>query len=216
MEEHEIIVPRRARYYTSGELRTADEVWIVIHGYGQLADQFLEAFDPLVGHRRAVVAPEALNRYYKDAGDTGSHADTPVGTTWMTRRHREAEIADYVSYLDKLADAVRPAGARLGVLAFSQGVATAWRWVAMGSVAFDRVVMWAGSMPPDLDLARFPTRFPSRGVDVVYGLDDAMGPWIGADAQRERLTAAGISFNVHTFDGGHRIDRQTLLDVVNA
>lgn len=216
MEEHEIIVPRRARYYTSGDQRTAGEVWIVIHGYGQLADQFLDAFQPLVNDRRAVVAPEALNRYYKDAGDTGSHADTPVGTTWMTRRHREAEIADYVAYLDKLADAVRPTAARLGLLAFSQGVATAWRWVALGSPAFDRVVMWAGSMPPDLDLARFAARFPLRGVDIVYGLEDAMAPWIGVDAQRERLTAAGIPFSVRTFDGGHRIDRQTLLDVVNA
>lgn len=216
MEEHEIVVSRRARYYTVGEPRTADEIWVVLHGYGQLADEFLTLFEPLVSESRAIVAPEALNRYYKDAGDSGSHADTPVGTTWMTRRHREAEIADYVAYLDKLAAAVRPEGARLGVIAFSQGTATAWRWVALGSSAFDRIVMWAGAMPPDLDLPRYGSRFPARGVDVVYGTGDSLIPWIDADAQRQRLLAAGIRLAVRTFDGNHRLDRPTLLEVVRA
>ncbi len=216
MEEREIVVPRRARYYIVGAPRTADEIWVVIHGYGQLADEFLRVFEPLASDGRAFVAPEALNRYYKDAGQTGSHADTPVGTTWMTRRHREAEIADYVSYLDKLAAAVRPGGARLGVLAFSQGTATAWRWVALGSSDFDRVVMWAGAMPPDLDVPRYRSRFPARGVDLVHGTGDSMLPWIDVDSQRQRLQAAGISVAVRTFDGDHRLDGPTLLDVVRA
>jgi dienelactone hydrolase len=216
MDEQEILVTRRARFYTLGEPATADEVWFVIHGYGQLADEFAEAFQPLVNAHRAVVAPEALNRYYKEGGTGGSHADTPVGTTWMTRRHREGEIADYVEYLDKLAAAVSPAGARLGVLAFSQGVATAWRWVALGVSTFDRVVMWAGSMPPDLDVARYRARVPSCGVDLVYGTEDEMAPWIGVDSQRERLDAAGVPFAVRTFSGGHRIDRRTLLDLAGA
>lgn len=216
MEEHELIVPRRARYYTAGEPRTADEIWVVIHGYGQLADEFLSAFEPLVNEGRAIVAPEALNRYYKDAGENRLHGETPVGATWMTRRHREAEIADYVAYLDKLAAAVRPVGARLGVLAFSQGVATAWRWVALGSSTFDRVVMWAGSMPPDLDLPRYRSRFPARGVELVYGTGDAMAPWIDVDSQRQRLLSADIPFGVRTFDGNHRLDGATLLDLMRA
>ena len=44
MEEHEIIVPRRARYYTAGDPHTADEIWVVLHGYGQLADEFLRLY----------------------------------------------------------------------------------------------------------------------------------------------------------------------------
>lgn len=216
MEEHEIIVPRRARYYTVGAPHTAREIWVVIHGYGQLADEFLVLFEPLVSDDRAIVAPEALNRYYKDAGQTGAHADTPVGTTWMTRRHRDAEIADYVAYLDKLAAALRPSGARLGVLAFSQGVATAWRWVALGSSAFDRVVMWAGAMPPDLDLPPHRARFPERGVDLVYGTGDSMAPWMDVESQRHRLQVAGIPCVVRTFDGNHRLDGPTLLDVMGA
>lgn len=215
MDERQIIVSRRARYYVLGAPSDATDLWIVIHGYGQLAADFAGAFDVLVTDHRAVVAPEALNRYYKDAaGHSGAHTETPVATTWMTRTYRDAEIADYVEYLDKLAAAIRPPGARLGVLAFSQGVATAWRWVGLGTTSFDRVIMWAGALPPDFDVARHRSRFPARGVDIVYGTRDEQLPWIAVDAQRERLSAAGLPSTVTTFDGGHRIDRETLLAVV--
>ena len=217
MEEHQLIVTRRARYYVLGSPADAADLWIVIHGYGQLAAEFAGAFEGLVGDQRAVVAPEALNRYYKDAeGQSGPHTETPVATTWMTRVYRDAEIADYVEYLDKLAAAVRRPGARLGVIAFSQGVATAWRWVALGTTAFDRVVMWAGALPPDLDVVQYRERFPARGVEIVYGTGDEYVSWIGVDAQVERLTTAGIPFTMTTFNGGHRLDRDTLLAVAGA
>ena len=212
MEERQIIVSRRARYYVLGSPGQATDLWVVIHGYGQLAADFAGAFEVLVDDHSAVVAPEALNRYYKDAErQAGPHTDTPVAATWMTRVYRDAEIADYVEYLDKLAAAVRPPGARLGVIAFSQGVATAWRWVALGSTSFDRVIMWAGALPPDLDVTNHRARFPAHGVEIVYGTRDAQLPWIGVEEQRERLTAGGLPFVVTTFDGGHRIDRDTLV-----
>ena len=217
MEERQLIVNRRARYYVLGSPADAAELWVVIHGSGQLAADFAGAFEGLVSDQRAVVAPEALNRYYKDTvGQSGPHTDTPVATTWMTRVYRDAEIADYVEYLDKLAAAIRRPGARLGVIAFSQGVATAWRWVALGTTAFDRVVMWAGALPPDLDVAQYRDRFPARGVEIVYGTRDELVPWIAVDTQAERLTTAGIPFTTTTFDGGHRVDRDTLLTVTGA
>ncbi len=217
MEERQLIVTRRARYYVLGSPADAADLWVVIHGYGQLAADFAARFEGLVNEQRAVVAPEALNRYYSEAeGHSGPHTETPVATTWMTRVYRDAEIADYVEYLDKLAAAVRRPGARLGVIAFSQGAATAWRWVALGATAFDRVVMWAGALPPDLDVARYRARFPARGVEIVYGTGDEYASWIGVDSQAERLTAAGVPFTVTTFDGGHRLDRDTLVAITGA
>ncbi|MGQ0650009.1 MAG: alpha/beta hydrolase [Gemmatimonadaceae bacterium] len=213
MNEHHITVARRARYYSLGDPATAGELWVVIHGYGQLAAEFIGGFAAVATPGRAVIAPEALNRYYKDQGNTGSHATTPVGTTWMTREFREGEIGDYVAYLDAVAAAQRAPGARLGVLGFSQGVATVARWVALGSAAVDRVVFWAGQLPADLDFAMRRQRFPAAGVDLVLGTRDEFGSWIGIDAQVERLAAAGIGATVTTFEGGHRIDRDALLAV---
>src|SRR5206468_1825615 len=122
-----IRVARTARYETLGSETTAREVWFVLHGYGQLAASFIQAFSVLDDGTRLIVAPEALNRFYLVGVDSGAAAERPVGATWMTREDRDAEIADYVEYLDALAAQVlgavrrgeRPP--RVIVLGFSQG-----------------------------------------------------------------------------------------------
>ncbi|MBK8248407.1 MAG: hypothetical protein IPK85_13520 [Gemmatimonadetes bacterium] len=207
----DVVVKRRARVGTLGDLATADEVWLVIHGYGQLVAEFLPACDGLVGPTRAVVAPEALNRFYKvPEGHQGSHGTVPVGTTWMTREHRRAEIADYVDYLDDVVEATRRPGARLVVLGFSQGVTTVARWVAQGRTRVDRVVCWAGELPTDVDLVVTGDRWPRDGVDLVVGARDEFRAWIALDRQVERFAAGGVTARITEFAGGHRLDRATL------
>ena len=63
VEEHRITVPRTARYYTLGEAVTASELWLVLHGYGQLARFFLRPFEGME-RGRLIAAPEALSRFY--------------------------------------------------------------------------------------------------------------------------------------------------------
>src|SRR5205085_360938 len=100
--EHAIEVPRTARYFLIGDASsTGKELWIVLHGFGQLAADFIEYFATLNDGERVVVAPEALNRYYTQPISVPS-ADRKVGATWMTKEFRDAEIADYVRYLDLL------------------------------------------------------------------------------------------------------------------
>ena len=206
----DLVVKRRARIGVLGDPATADTVWVVIHRYGQLVADFLPACDALVGPTRAVVAPEALNRFYKvPEGHQGTHATVPVGTTWMTREHRLAEIADYVDYLDDVVDSVRRENTRVAVLGFSQGVTTMARWISAGRSRLDRVVCWAGEMPKDVDLGATRLRWPAD-VELVVGATDEFRAWIGVDRQVERFAAAGITARVTEFAGGHRLDRATL------
>ena len=51
VESHHIRVARRARYYTIGATTGAADIWLVCHGYGQLAARFIESFN-------AIAAPE--------------------------------------------------------------------------------------------------------------------------------------------------------------
>ncbi|MBK7947090.1 MAG: hypothetical protein IPJ85_18060 [Flavobacteriales bacterium] len=94
MEERFIQVQRTARYHVLGTLEAAPEIWIAIHGYGQLARYFLNNFKGLE-EGRCIVAPEGLSRFYLDA----EHAR--VGATWMTREDRLHEIDDHVAYPDR-------------------------------------------------------------------------------------------------------------------
>ena len=209
MDEHRLITKRRARYYTiGGGAEPLGEAWIVLHGLGQLASVFTKYFQSIATPERLIVAPEALNRYYVAPGASGRTADAKVGATWMTRMDRENEIADYVDYLDAMYLETVPTGSRVTVLGFSQGVATASRWLAKGRSRIDRLIAWAGQLPPDVDPSVY--RKLSGGVTLVVGSTDEYAPWIAEGNNGKRLEAAGITPTDVSFDGGHRMDRLTL------
>src|SRR5437016_12026021 len=153
MHEHHIGVSRTARYFTLGEsLQGVAEVWFVCHGYGQLAARFLEKLRVLDDGRRYLVAPEGLSRFYLSESPT----ERRVGATWMTREDRLAEIDDYVAYLDAVCADVFTSLDRVLVtvhaLGYSQGASTVSRWAALGKAKIDRLTLWGGEFPPDLDL----------------------------------------------------------------
>ena len=202
MQEHQFSTPRSARYFTLGSPQHAADVWLVCHGYGQLASRFLERFRPIEAERRCIVAPEGLSRFYL----TESPAERRVGASWMTREDRLHEIDDYVRYLDGVYGNVVPRNARVTALGFSQGTATVCRWAGLGSSRIDRLIVWGGEVPPDLDLKRLRV----SSLALVYGTrDELFTPKIIA-ATEERLRANQIGYELMPFEGGHEIDETTL------
>lgn len=211
-KEHHLEVVRTARYCTLGDPGTATDVWYVLHGYRQLARRFIRRFEPIGAAHRLVVAPEGLSRFYVSSGQGRHGAESVVGATWMTREDRLTEIADYVAYLDRLAAHVDPPGAdRTTVLGFSQGVATACRWVVLGSVRPDRLVLWGDFLPPDLDLERARDALDGVEVILVRGTEDGALDERLAAKEAERVSAAGLTLRRVTYEGGHEIDEETLL-----
>ena len=208
MTEHHLSVRRTARYFTLGPAAAgAREVWIVLHGYGQLAARFLRQFAPLDDGARSIVAPEGLSRFYAEAG-----RNDKIGACWMTREDRLAEIDDYIHYLDALYDEVMrgAAAAPVIVLGFSQGTVTAARWLAHGNVRAVRLILWGGEVPPDLDLAVARERWQRTDVRFVVGSED---PFITPKVlarDEQRLRQHGIPFRVERFEGGHEIVRAVL------
>ena len=214
MQAHHLTVPKTARYYTLGDAGAhMSEVWMVCHGYGQLAHPFLASFERVASPARLIVAPEALSRFYLDRSAPPNDQPLRVGATWMTREDRDHEIADQVAYLDALHDLVRPAApaaVRLRVLGFSQGVATVARWLALGRACADELILWAGGFPPDVELAGFARRLGAASVVLVAGTRDELASWTAADSQLQRFTDAGVSARLVSFEGGHRLDDATL------
>jgi predicted esterase len=213
--ERFIEVPRTARYYIIGdEDSTADELWFVLHGFGQLARDFVHYFSALADRKRIVVAPEALNRYYA-VGASVPAKDRPVGATWMTREDRENEIKDYVRYLDLLHHGLALAHprARTVVVGFSQGGATAARWSVHGNARIDRLILWGATVPPDVNLGRRADTFREARLTLVCGDKDQYISPAALEAERHRLAAASIPVDVVQFEGGHSIKRAVLLQV---
>ena len=219
--EHHLTVSRSARYYLVGT-PTADvrQLWIALHGYGQLAARFIRHFVGVAEAGRLVVAPEALSRFYVGNDLTAhAHAQARVGATWMTREDRLAEISDYVGYLDTVYARVLellPSGTQceLGVLGFSQGAATACRWTAFGKAPVRRLVVWAGGVPDDLELGPVRDRLAGRPLELVIGDADPYRTPEAVTAQLERLRRAGVPARFHGFAGGHQLDAALLQQVL--
>ena len=212
--EHHIRIQRSARWYELGEPGPAvREIWLVVHGYAQLARDFIGGFHPIAGPERLIVAPEALSRFYAHVERGGSHHEAPVGATWMTREDREAEILDYVDYLDAVvqrACAAAPNATRLVALGFSQGTATASRWAVFGARVPDRLILWGGGPAEDLPPEGLAERLGDRSIELVHGRNDRVIPLGVVERAAARLRAHGVAVELHPYDGGHRIDAAVL------
>ena len=57
---------RRAIFTPGGGGGVVRSVWLVLHGYRQLADRFVARFEPVASPERLIMAPEGLNRFYLD------------------------------------------------------------------------------------------------------------------------------------------------------
>ncbi|HRH37536.1 MAG TPA: hypothetical protein PK760_04290 [Flavobacteriales bacterium] len=202
---------RIARYHVLGEVPGAKEIWIVLHGYGQLARYFLNNFEGLQ-EGRCIVAPEGLSRFYLDA----EHAR--VGATWMTREDRLHEIEDHIAYLDTLCDELKSLAnkdVRINALGFSQGVATASRWCAQGRTKLHTLVLWAGSIPPEFDRDAL-AQWKINEVHTVLGDKDDYAEPAELDKQTLRFEAAELKVTKHLFQGGHKLDQVVLKKVIGA
>ncbi len=209
MNENRIAVLQENRYYHLGPLNeSTEEIWFVIHGYGQLARYFLRNFESVGNGTTAVVAPEATNRFYLKQ-NTGR-----VGSTWMTKEDRETDIKNYVSFLDAVFEATTSLcsnpNLKIRLLGFSQGAATVTRWAVQGKLHFDTLVLWAGILPYDMNIGLGADRLQGKELFWVYGETDAYLNDEKFQEQDAYLKQLNIQPTTISFKGGHVIDQSAL------
>ena len=205
-----ISVHKTARYFVMGKPSARiNSVLFVLHGYSQLAEDFIKTFESLENETTLIIAPEALNRFYVK-GFSGK-----VGSAWMTKEDRENEIKDYVNYLDSVYDDVIKFGLlskiEITVLGFSQGTATACRWISKGKSKVDRLILWGGGVPPDIDLESSKEIFNSLRLTVVVGDKDEFISVEQIEKEKQHLEKNNIKYSLIIFEGKHVIKKEILL-----
>ncbi|SFE21716.1 alpha/beta hydrolase [Spirosoma endophyticum] len=216
MTEHHLAVQRTARYYTIGELTDQTKnILFCLHGFGQLAKYFSRKFMDLDEGQTFTVVPEGLSRLYLN----GEY--DRIGASWLTREDREYEINDFLGYLNTLFDLVLngrdPAEFHITLLGFSQGAATACRWLNAGHIRADRLILWAGYFPNGLTDMIDPDNLTDVDCYYVYGRqDEYLVELSDIDGYLSRLQTDVPNLKFTAFDGGHRVESDVLKTVLTS
>ncbi|MBL3656468.1 alpha/beta hydrolase [Fulvivirga sediminis] len=213
MKQQSIKFGFQARYFQLGELNEhTQNIVFVLHGYGQQAKYFIRKFEVLKNENTCVIAPEGLSRFYLK-GFSGR-----VGATWMTKEERLTDIANYVNYLNSIYSNVLACCSssnqmNVTLLGFSQGAATVSRWAVNGFISFNRLILWAGIFPPDMDFEKAANIVESKEIHYVYGTQD---PFITPERLSEMNLLSSkmqVSPIITTFSGVHDIDQTVLREL---
>ena len=214
LQENHLPVQRTARYYTIGELTDQTKnIWFCLHGFGQLAQYFGRKFAGLDDGETVIVVPEGLSRMYLN------NEYKRVGASWLTREDRDHEISDFIGYLNALYDSILdgfdPQKVHITVLGFSQGAATACRWLNAGHVRADRLILWAGYFPQGVSGMIQPETLTNTETHYVYGKEDEYIREIpNIDGYLNRLKTDIPTLKITAFDGGHRVEPDVLKGLV--
>jgi len=193
---------RKARYYLSNEpSRSQRYLCIVLHGYGQLPEYFIKHFSGLKREDILFAAPEGLHRFYLN-GSNGR-----VGSSWMTKEDRVNDIDDYCHLLDKVTEEILAENRfeKIVLLGFSQGVATACRWMSRTAKPIDELILWSGAFPPDLNFEEATEAMAPKPIYMLLGDTDEFAKPGRLEEQKEYLAAKGIKAQTQLFAGGHAI-----------
>lgn len=205
--QHKIKINRTAHYYTIGENNTdVKTIWFVLHGYGYLAKYFIKKFNPIANNENLIVAPEGLSKLYLN----GVGYDGKIGASWMTADNRADEIEDYVNYLNQLYQTIVVdfPDAKINILGFSQGGATASRWIADGRIKCDNFILWASVFPDEMNFKSI----SNINTYFLYGDNDEYVTEERVAKQKKIITTSGIQIKSIAFEGKHDIPEKVLVE----
>lgn len=190
------------RFEQMGTASVSRKIIYLMHGYGQLAKDFIQQFS-FLKEEVLLVAPEGMHRFYL-RGTSG-----PIGASWMTREDRVHDIADKLLFLKKLKEKIDTENpeCKSYVLGFSQGGSSAMRWM-LSDPSFEQAFICCSSYPTDLN------GIPETKKTSLYFLGN-QDHYFTEESRKLTLAAyKEAGFRTIEFDGGHQIEAVILKDIL--
>ncbi|NNC85558.1 MAG: alpha/beta hydrolase [Bacteroidia bacterium] len=212
MLKGELKVEKNARYFVLGsESKSIKKVWLVFHGYGQLANFFIKNFEQIDDGETLIIAPEGLNRFYwKGFSDK-------VVASWMTKEDRGKDIEDYVNYLNVLWDSIQKEykidTASITLFAYSQGTATLCRWLLQNNIQPKNMVFWAGTLAHDIDFELLKSKLSGTKAVQLFGDKDEFYKPEQLKKLKEFIDKKELEIDFKIFDGGHELKSEIIQEL---
>ena len=185
------------------------QIWFVCHGLGHLSRYFIRYFDKLESSKHYIIAPQAASKYYLNS------EFNRVGGSWLTKERTAEEIENVLTYYDQIRELELIQDRKLVVIGFSQGVSVAVRWVVRRKIPCQKLIMYAGRAPHELQPKDLQHLLDSNTqIYYVHGSED---PYITDELIRDEKIRMDKLFSNKveyiSFDGGHHIDSSVLLKI---
>jgi len=186
-------------------------VWLIFHGYGQLAEDFSSLFTPLISDKNLLLFPQGLSKFYLRG------VDKKIGANWMTSHDREVDIQNYLEYLDQLYEReILPVrkNVRLNILGFSQGGHTATRWINHAGIRYDKLILWGSSLAHEINESDVYKNFRDATNIVVLGSQDRFISKEQFTVTKKRYTKIKYEYEFMQYEGGHDIEPDILTKLI--
>lgn len=199
--KHTLEVKRTAHYYQTKAIEPSKGVVIVIHGYAQLASEFIKDFKGLAPMGYHVYAPEALSKFYNKHQQPAAN--------WMTSHERNDEIKDYLNYLNLLVTVIKEKHKNIPLhfVGFSQGVSTLLRWQVQSNINITSTHLIAGSIPEEL-VSNNDLCLNTKTICFYYGNNDRLVSPANAEKYFNQLRIIATNCTFVPFVGRHEIPKE--------
>lgn len=206
-ETHFIETKKTSAVVTLGNT-DAQNIWLILHGYGQLAEHFQHEFKELDLSNNFFVFPNALNHFYLKAGKGD------VGASWMTKYFRENDIQDNNIYLSKVFETFiatkLQSNTKFITFGFSQGAATLVRWLAMKDVMPHKIILWGAVFPPDMQSETYLKKLKQLEWLYFIGTEDEYISETEKQQQKDFFTHHHFNLQWIEYKGKHAIQSNIL------
>lgn len=187
------------------------DLWLVFHGFGQLAARFIRKFQFLEDGHQVVIAPQGPDRFYFDQF-------RKIGASWTTRDHRDLHLANQQRYLDAVWETVTSgidmSKVRIHTLGFSQGVSVQTRWIASRQIEAASMIYWAGGYPEDLSPTNWEYFASQPSVLSIVGDEDEYLTDERMTQEQNKVLASHPQAEFRMFAGKHVMPEKEIREVV--
>ena len=213
MEKKNISISKKARYFQLGKISEQTKtIWFVFHGYGMLSQYFIKKFKNLENNQTVIISPEALSKFY-----IGKNYDR-VGASWITKEDKINDIDDNNNYLNSLFQSttknINLNSINIHVLGFSQGGATACRWILNSSIKINSLALWGADIPIDCLSENNRGKWNQFKTTLIVGKRDE---FISDENKKEFtkiLNAYNLDYELIEYNGTHKIIEEVLIDYI--